>query len=413
MAECLEDLDFNFDFYNINRTNTNTNTSALQLIDLAEKEGFNHLELTDINFPDGIIFNRIQRLDKVKKIKLFNTNISTLANFPSNIKEVIIKKGEIYIVNFTLISPQVTNISIINNKINKIFNLEVLSNLVFIDLSQNNITEIPPLPENLLTFIATHNKIKQIRNLNAKLRDLNLSNNLITEMTNVPLTIESINISRNQIKIVDLSPFERLKVFKAYNNVIEIIIGPLASDIEVFDVFNNFLQQIPDIGNKIKEMDLSNNDFKILPKFGTGMLERIDITKNPLINLSDDDMQMLFDINRLNNSLIVICDQFDMPDNIKNFNMSSSSSELDLSDIFDNTDNINDGTTNIKQNQQNQLIQINHTNPYQINTNPYETNMKHFDILELLNRNRSIQQINQQPIIIRGKQIYKRRTYEM
>ena len=47
-----------------------------------------------------------------------------------------------------------------------------------------------------------------------------------------------------------------------------------------------------------------------------------------------------------------------------------------------------------------------------------KTNMKHFDILELLNRNRRMQQINQQPIInqpiiIRGKQIYKRRTYEL
>ena len=171
---------------------------------------------------------------------------------------------------------------------------------------------------------------------------------------------------------------------------------------------------------------MSNNDLKVLPKFGIGVLERIDITKNPLLKLSDDEIVMLMDINRLNNSFVVMCDQFDMPDNIKGFTMtsSSSSSELDLSDIFDNTDNINDDTTNIRQNQQNQLIQINHTNPYQINTNPYqintnpyETNMKHFDILELLNRNRHMQQINQQPnqqpIIIRGKQIYKRRTYEM
>jgi hypothetical protein len=46
-----------------------------QMIDLAEKEGFNHLELTDINFPDGILFNRVQRLNKLQKIKICNTNI--------------------------------------------------------------------------------------------------------------------------------------------------------------------------------------------------------------------------------------------------------------------------------------------------------------------------------------------------
>lgn len=421
MAECLEDFDF--DFYNMNRTYTNTdinrpnNTSALQLIDLAEKEGFDNIELSDINFPDGIIFNRIQRLDKINKLKICNTNIATLANMPSDIKEIIIKKGDIHIANFRLISTEVTNISIINNKVKTILYLNLLINLVYIDLSQNNLEEIPPLPDNVITFIATHNKIKKIRNLNAKLCELNLSNNLISEMTNIPIGIESINISRNQIMIVDLSLFEKLKVFKAYNNQINLIIGPIASNIEVFDVFNNFLQQIPDIGLKIKELDLSNNDLKVLPKFGTTILERIDITKNPLLKLCDDEIVMLMDINRLNNSLIVMCDQFDMPNNEKVFNMtsSSSSSEFDLSDIYANTD---DDATNIKQNQQNQQHQQNqqnHTNPYPY---PYETNMKHFDILELLNRNRRMQQINQkpiinQPIIIRGKQIYKRRTYEM
>jgi hypothetical protein len=206
MAGFLED----FDFYNnrINRTNNTNNTnitSALQMIDLAEKEGFNHLELTDINFPNGIIFNRVQRLNKLQKIKISNTNITTIAFMPSDIKELIIKKGDIQIVNFMLIAQTINKISIINNKINKIFNLEVLSNLVFIDLSQNDITEIPLLPENLLTFIATHNKIKQITNLNSKLVELNLSNNLISEMINIPHSIESINISRNNIKIVDIS----------------------------------------------------------------------------------------------------------------------------------------------------------------------------------------------------------------
>lgn len=398
MAECLEDLDF--DFYNMKYTttnNTNSTSVTIQLIDLAEKEGFNNLELSDINFPDGVPFNRLERLDKVKKIKISNTNISTLANLPSNMKELIIKKGEIYIANFILISLQVTNVSIINNKINKILYLNLLQNLVYLDLSQNNIKEIPLLPNNVKTFIATHNKIKQIQNLNKNLIELNLSNNLITEMANIPIEIESINISRNQIMIIDLSPFEQLKVFKAYNNQINLIIGPIASNIEVLDIFNNFVQQLPDIGLKIKEMDLSNNDLKVLPKFGTSVLERLDITKNPLLKVSDDEIVMLLDINRLNNSFIVICDQFDIPDDVKGNNMSSSSSsELDLSDIYANTDD-----NDIKQ----------------------EPVMRHFDIIELLNRNRNrhkyqedvtyIHSMNQQIHIIRGNEIHKRRIYEL
>jgi hypothetical protein len=388
MAEFLEE----FDFYNMNMPN-NTLSMALQMIDLAEKEGFNNIDLSDIQFPDGIIFNRVQRLNKLQKIKITNTNITTLANSPPNIEELIIKKGNICIANFKLVHQLINKITIINNKINKIFHLEVLSNLVFLDLSQNNLEEIPPLPINVLTFIATHNKIKQIINLNSKLVDLNLSNNLISEMCNVPHQIESINISRNMIKLVDLSPFTNLKVFKAYNNKLDLIIGPISSYIEVFDVFNNELEKIPDIGEKIKEIDLSNNDLKVLPKFGTSVLERIDITKNPLLKLSDDEMQMLIDINKINKSIIAMYDQFDFPNKFDS-SSSSSSSELDLSDIFDDDDT--------------------------------QTNMKHFDILELLNRNRHRQLglphtspntfnivTNQISSIIRGKQIYKRRIYEL
>jgi hypothetical protein len=391
MADFLED----FDFYNINEINGTNNINginningtnniiALQMIELAEKEDFNHLELTDVKFKDGIIFNRVQRLNKLQKIKIVNTNITTLANLPLNINELIIKKGDIYIANFKLTSQLIKNITIINNKLNKIFYLNTLSYLVFLDLSQNDLTEIPSLPENLLTFIATHNKIKEITNLNSKLVDLNLSNNLLSEMCNIPHSIEFINISRNMIKLIDLSPFIKLKVFKAYNNKIELIIGPISSYIEVFDVFNNELEKIPDIGLEIKEIDLSNNDLKILPKFGTKLLKSIDITKNPLLKLSDDEIQMLMTINKLNNSLIVISDHFDMPnndnDNDNDILLSSSSSEIDLSEIFNNTDE--------------------------------KIPVKQFDIIELLNRNKN-QQINQQ-IIIRGKQIYKRRLYEL
>jgi len=405
MAECLEDLDLDFDF-NIDLNFHNRipcNKMALQLIDLAEKEGFSDLDISDTQFIDGILFQRIERLEKVKRIKINNTNITTLTHCPPNIEELIIKKGNIHIANFILIAQLIKKITIINNKIKTVINVNLLSNLVFLDLSQNELTEIPLLPENLLVFIATHNKIKQITNLNSKLIDVNLSNNLITDMINIPHQIESINISRNNIKIVDLSSFKQLKVFKAYNNSIDLIIGPISENIEVIDIFNNKLSEIPDIGLKIKEIDISNNDLKILPKFGTGILERIDITKNPLLKLSDNEIQMLLDINIINKSLIVICDQFDMPydKEIPILSSLSSSSSFDIFDNDDDNDDIND---------------INIEN--QING---ETSMIHFDILELLNRNKHKQErsspksskLHKSLSIDREIIIHKRRTYEL
>jgi hypothetical protein len=403
MAECLEDynLDFDFNFNNMNHiyAKKTNNTSVLQMIDMAEKEGFKDLELSNIDFLDGIIFNRVQRLDKVEKIIVYNTNITSLANFPLNIRDLLIKKGEIQIANFKLLSDRVEGVSIIDNKIHQILYLNELKNLVYIDLSKNNLEEIPILPINVMTFIATHNKIKQIKNLNEKLIEVNLSDNLITYFNMIPNSIESINISRNQIKIADLSSFKNLKVFKAYNNKIDLIIGPISPCIEVFDVFNNELQQIPDIGSNIKDIDLSKNDLKILPKFGTGLLERFDITDNPLLNLSDDDIFMLMEINKLNKSLVVLCDQIDLSHHMKDLNFSPPSSEHDSSDIiFHNSDDNDIKTTNETQ------------------------NMKYFDIIELLNRNKhnynynynyNPQSFNNQQMIILGKQIYKRRTYEM
>ena len=367
MAECLEESEQEF-----------TNKSiALQLIDLAEKEEFNYLELSDINFQNGVIFKRLERLDKIKKITIKNTNINNLSKFPPNIEEILIRKGEICIANFILIPNTVTNISIINNKISEIIYINRLLNLVYLDLSQNNLSEIPPLPENLLTFIATHNKILEISNLNSKLVELNLSNNLITECENIPYGIESINLSRNFIKIIDLSSFNKLKVFKGYSNHLNLIIGPISKYIEVFDVFNNYLVAVPDIGEDVKEIDLSDNNLKVLPKFGNKVLERIDITKNPLLKISDDEIIMLEDINKQNKSLTAIFDQFDVDNVLFDSSSSEFSSESELGfNLYDN----------------------------------YREPVHNLNILDFLSQIRTNQK---SPTLIRGKEITKRRSYEM
>ena len=143
MAEFLEDLDFYVEKNERVSHNMSFNMS-LQMVDLAEKEGFQDLEIADTKLTDGILYKRLERLDKVKRFKIFNTNITSLANCPPNIQELIIRKGNIHIANFKLISEAIMKIAIINNKINKIINLENLSFLVYIDLSQNDLTEIPP-----------------------------------------------------------------------------------------------------------------------------------------------------------------------------------------------------------------------------------------------------------------------------
>jgi Leucine-rich repeat (LRR) protein len=213
MAEFLEDFDFN---QQITNKSQSTLQLTLQMIDLAEKEGFEHLEISDVKLIDGILFNRLLRLDKVQKIKIVNTNITTLANIPPNVLNIFVKKGDIQIVNFKLVPTNVKKVEIINNRINRILFLDELINLTYLDLSQNNLESIPQLSKNLKTFIATHNKIKKISNLNKNLMELNLSNNLIEQVCNVPPDLELLNISRNLIRIVDLSYFTKLKIFKAY-----------------------------------------------------------------------------------------------------------------------------------------------------------------------------------------------------
>ena len=392
MAEFLEDFD---DFYyNRQITNTSQSTlqSTLQMIDLAEREGFEFLEISDVEFPNEHMFARVSRLEKVKKIKIINTNIRSFDNIPPNVTEIFIKKGNMALAQFNNISQNVTKIEIINNRLVMTANLYNLVNLTFLDLSQNNIHGIPKLPVNLKTFIATHNKIKEIQNLNDNLMELNLSNNLIEQVCNIPLNIELLNVSRNLIKYVDLSSFNNLKVFKAYNNFIDLIIGPISPKMEVFDVFNNQLTQVPELGINIKEIDLSNNDLKRLPKFGLGVIERVDITKNPLLELNENEIFTLIELNKIHGSLVVICDQFEIPHGIpasrNSSSSSSSSSSLDMTNIFDEVD---DEPVNVKD------------------------NGRQLDILEFLTRKKHLTSTPSTPsiCIIRGGSIHKRRTYEL
>jgi hypothetical protein len=222
---------------------------------------------------------------------------------------------------------------------------------------------------------------------------------------------KKIIVNNNNIKIIDLSVFQNLKVFKAFNNLLEIIIGPLSPKIEVFDVFNNLLTEVPDFGFNIKEVDLSVNEIKRLPKFGYGILEYIDITKNPIV-LTDEEIKTIIELNKLNDSPVIICDQIDIPQNIPH-NININRSRKSSSTILSSSSELSE-------------IDFIHSSSDEEDTS--KTNKdRQLDILELLTRNKHLPHNNQsttqltsqstsqstQIAIIRSKEIYKRRTYEM
>jgi len=421
MAECLEDLS-GFNYHNndgIKNLNEYGNSFAIQLIELAEREKFNELLLVDVTFPDGIAFNRLERLVNLKRLKIENTNISILKNLPKSIVDLCIIKGEIEYCDAFYFSPDINKLIIINNGLEKFSNLQILSNLVYIDFSQNNLTSIPPLPENVLTFIATHNNIKTISNLNPKLKELNLSNNKIDVAINIPNGIEKLSLNRNNLKLIDLSPFKNLKIFKAFNNQLELIVGPVSESIEIFDVFNNKLQAIPYLGKNIKEIDIADNDFKLLPYFDGDKIERLDITKNPLLKLDPHQIKVLLDLEKTTN---IIYDQFEVEQResyvfADSDSDKSTESELDMTGLFDSDsvdDDIQSSKTIVPSETRNRVV--------------VSDTLHEMDILEMLQRQRikngfnftqysrsNLNQpnINQDKVLIKGKPIHHRRIYEM
>lgn len=192
-----------------------------------------------------------------------------------------------------ILTPQeaasVTGIWCPSRQISSLQGIELFTNLTILDCSYNKLTELPNLPEALITLKCAANDLSSFdfsRLANLKnLKELDCSFNEMKELTNLPTTLTTLRCAYNDLSSFDFSKLTTLKNLEeldcSSNNLIE---------------FN-----VPDLDN-LKILNLSGNQLTQL-SVSLSNLEELNCNDNQLTNLDVSSCSRLDDL-RCNNNLL-------------------------------------------------------------------------------------------------------------
>lgn len=249
-------------------------------------------------------------------------------------------------------------LSLENNLITKIENLEILNNLLFLTLYNNKISEI----ENF--------------NIVPKLKVLFLGKNYISKIKNLDCLsdLEVLDLHANKISIIEnLENLTKLRIINLANNNIKTFDSlTLNKNLEDINLNKNYIKSIPNLSlsfDKLKKINLRNNlisnvdallEFKNLIK-----IEEINIEYNPIFYNKDScekisklhlklttDFNSLFhqnNINKLNNKNEVNS-SVNIKNNVTKENKSSpeKNNKINIINLSDNL--FNDSSNKINSN---------------------------------------------------------------
>jgi len=224
------------------------------------------LKLNDLNLSEKLYIpnivkycnlsnNNFNNFDIDENSKLINLNISknklneitiplniVFLDLSFNLFTKIIKSNTIQILNLSnnnlieldlSLLPNIIDLNVSNNKIkNMNINNE---NLQYLDISNNELTYITDIPKNLISLKCNNNKIIKILKLNLIIQEFNCENNLLTTLPKLPNTIINININYNKINISNID-----KKINIYNQI----------QLQMNTQVNDFYKIKPDINIK-------------------------------------------------------------------------------------------------------------------------------------------------------------------
>lgn len=141
-----------------------------------------------------------------------------------------------------------------------------------LDLSKLGLTELPPLPDDLIVLRCDLNELTALPELPSSLRVLHCHQNHLSSLPKLPPLLESLSCSHNHLTSL---PF-------------------LPSSLKQLVCMRNHLTALPYLPLFLRELSFDNNDITHLPTLPT--LTSLSCCKNPLISLTSlpHGLQSLF-----------------------------------------------------------------------------------------------------------------------
>ncbi|KAL3852031.1 hypothetical protein ACJMK2_015742 [Sinanodonta woodiana] len=230
----------------------------------------------------------------------------TIARGLSNLGRSANGTGQVYL-NVTVPGFSLIDISALGNYIH----------LQRVEIPYNELTDLSPL-SNLLYLLlldASHNKISKLLDFRPpkNLKEVDLSFNMITEMSDLSAHhyLSKLNLDNNQIREINgLQNCQRLTALSLAHNKVTKIQGLDNLPIQFLNLCHNEIKKIQNLETlkKLKVINLSGNKIRSLKGLqGHDLLESVDLEDNEVIDISEikyiRDLSMLWQLNLLRNPI--------------------------------------------------------------------------------------------------------------
>ena len=238
--------------------------------------------------------------DILEEVTLLNLKLKSISNIPINAKTIHLSNNLLTqlpafntcanLYEILVSNNKISEISIVNDNVERIYfnnnelkiwpNLET-ANLEKIYLNNNKIKKVPPSINELLkltTLEIANNKLMEINiDANSKIRSLNISKNKITNITSLPKKISNLYAQKNRLTEINLKRLgiqNLSKINVSYNKLTELNVNKNHFIEEIicshnliklfnFDIYNE-LNILKCDNNKIDELNLRVNVNKLI-----------------------------------------------------------------------------------------------------------------------------------------------------
>lgn len=153
----------------------------------------------------------------------------------------------------------------LSNNISDLTGITGFSNLISLNVADNNLTFLPTLPPGLTTFRCSNNRLTQLPTLPSGLTVFHCYGNKLTQLPTLPVNLKVFDCSRNQISALPTLPATLESFYCSYNNLNGLPFLP--NTLTDFGCANNNLTSLPPLPPNLTLVSCFNNpSLKCLPK---------------------------------------------------------------------------------------------------------------------------------------------------
>jgi len=225
--------------------------------------------------------------------------------------------SSIGIKNIFKLPDNVKHLDINDNELGNILPDIIPESLEIINVNDNLIENLDFVKENIKHVKAKNNYISQVRGNNlVNLVKLDIEGNEIKNIINIPVlnNLTYLNISNNMVENIDIlenntpnlkyliavdcmiktinSLPQSLIKLSCGDNLIKCINCSFPNSLKYINLFNNCLEELPNLHSNVYNIDLRNNCLKKMINY-CDTIERLDIRENKDLRLDDNEKERI------------------------------------------------------------------------------------------------------------------------